>query len=150
LKRSVTIAHGLGHSSTKTILKLEKGQRFASDSDIVGPSRCLREGPVGVMSELSNFGPRVGRVLRGDGKVEPIKAMALGSEVVAPGRSRFSIDHPAVRARPELFTPVNPKDTDTFRELDRHLTRRRAEARGTTESGDLRHASRSREQRWRL
>jgi hypothetical protein len=102
-----------------------------------------------------SHGPRIGWILRGDGMLTVTKPLAYGSEVLVPGRSRFSIDHPAVRQRPELFTAANPRDTDTLRKLDCALTRRRAKLRRNTESGGSRQAhhlpARSEAQsRWRL
>jgi hypothetical protein len=91
--------------------------------------------PAGRIEVEHRAGPRrsVRAIKLGIGTVVPIEPIALArGEVVGPphaGKSeRFSLDHPAVIARPELFRPTIPSaDPGTVNVMVKRLLRRKRE-----------------------
>jgi hypothetical protein len=72
------------------------------------------------------------RILRGDGRVEPVKAITVTENgralTLRPGRDRLAPEHPWVRQRPDLFIAAYSRDSAT-RDLLRDALRRAGQTR---------------------
>jgi HK97 family phage prohead protease len=111
------------------------------------PERTLRDldlhelGPVtfpayeSATADVRSARPRAAvpasRSLRGRGLVTPVRRLStLGDGTLVPGYDRLALSHPAVRAKPEAFTPADSRDTLT-RSLHRDLVTRSRRAGNT-------------------
>lgn len=92
-------------------------------------------------------------ILKGTGKVTPIRPVRLGLEVLEPGKARLIPDHDLVLRQPELFRPCDARDTRTaqaMRQLTRSHSGGHAKRPDPTNSYGLGSRNRNRPRGWEL